>query len=203
MTVQSNDSALVERAAGGDRSAQRELFEMYREAAYAVALRVTGRHDDALDVAQDAFIKAFEGLHEFQRESGFKTWLLRICTNRALDLLRSRKVRLAVSVDAQAEDGSPGNAAIPSGDAAPDERIEQSETADRIRRALEELPPQQRAAFALFASGELSYGEIAAALDVPIGTVMSRLYHARRKLFELLGDLAPRGFSVSEDSESR
>jgi len=197
MNVQPNEWVLVQRAAGGDRAAQRELFELYREAAYAVAFRVTGRHEDALDVVQDAFIKAFDGLPDFQRESGFKTWLLRICTNRALDLLRARKVRLANSIDAGPDDDGHGDSGIAASEPGPDSGLEQSETAERIRLAVEQLPPQQRAVFALFAAGELSYGEIAAALDVPIGTVMSRLYHARRRLHELLGDLAPRGFSVS------
>lgn len=190
---------LVELAAKGDRDARRELFERHREAAYRVALRVAGRHEDALDVVQDAFIKAFDRLGEFQREAKFRTWLLRIATNRALDLLRSRKVRLAVSIDGGRDDER--------GPVLPDDadqthvgrEIEDRELADRLNSAIESLPPDQRAVFALYASGDMTYGQIAEVLGTPIGTVMSRLYHARKKLHGMLADLAPSG--VTEESE--
>jgi RNA polymerase sigma-70 factor (ECF subfamily) len=189
--VDNPEIQLVERAAAAQRDARRELFERHREAAYRVALRVTGRHEDALDVVQDGFIKAFERLGEFQHGSSFRTWLLRIVTNRALDLLRARKVRLAVSLDRD-DERSP---APPAGDrdAQPGRALEDRELAERLHRALESLPPEQRAVFALYATGDMTYGQIAEAVGVPIGTVMSRLYHARRRLHELLEDLAPSG----------
>ncbi|MEW6253770.1 MAG: sigma-70 family RNA polymerase sigma factor, partial [Planctomycetota bacterium] len=102
--VDSPEFQLVGRAAAGDREAQRKLFEQHRQVAYRVALRITGRVEDALDVVQDSFIRAFERLGEFQRESGFQTWLLRIVSNRALDVLRARKVRLAIPIDAGSDD---------------------------------------------------------------------------------------------------
>jgi RNA polymerase sigma-70 factor, ECF subfamily len=182
--------ALVDAAARGDREARRALFERYREVAYRVALRITRREADALDVVQDAFIRAFERLADFQRESGFQTWLLRIVSNRALDLLRARRVRLAVSIEGGGDDDAPGPS-LAGAPAAPERGLEQQELAARLHRALDELPPEQRAVFALFATGELTYGQIAEAVGIPIGTVMSRLYHARRRLHELLPDLAP------------
>jgi len=189
-SVESPENRLLESAARGDGEARRTLFERYREAAYRVALRVTGRNEDALDVVQDAFIKAFDSLGGFQREAAFKTWLLRIVTNRSLDLLRSRKVRLAVSLDRDEEGDGPR--IQPAGDsAAPGAGLERGELAERLRNAIDALPPDQRAVFAMYADGEATYGEIAEALGVPIGTVMSRLYHARRKLHEMLKDLAP------------
>jgi RNA polymerase sigma-70 factor (ECF subfamily) len=182
---------LVERAARGDRDAQRELFERHRDAAYRVAYRVTGRHEDALDVVQESFIRAFERLGEFHHGSSFRTWLVRVVTNRALDLLRARKVRLAMPLDGEEDD--PGPAAVARDEAGqPGRELEARELADRLQRAIESLPPEQRAVFALYATGELTYGQIAETVGVPIGTVMSRLYHARRRLHELLEDLAPR-----------
>jgi len=187
-----NEAGLCRRAAEGDRDARRELFERYREAAYQAAFRVTGRREDALDVLQDAFIKAFEGLAGFQREAGFKTWLLRIVTNRSLDVLRARKVRLAVPIDAAPENGR--TVPLVSDDAeAPGAELERHELAERIQAAVEKLPAEQKTVFALYATGEMTYGQIAGALGIPIGTVMSRLFHARRKLHELLADLAPEG----------
>ncbi|MBI5866364.1 MAG: sigma-70 family RNA polymerase sigma factor [Planctomycetes bacterium] len=188
--VEVSDQQLVEAATRGDRESRRRLFERFREPAYQSAFRVTGRHEDALDVVQDAFIRAFDRLAEFQRESGFKTWLLRIVTNRSLDVLRARKVRLAAPLEAGDEEGrieppSPADQSDPARGA------EQAELAARLQAAIDTLPPDQRTVFALFATGGLSYGEIAEAVGIPIGTVMSRLFHARKKLHELLADLAP------------
>ncbi len=188
--VDNTELRLLDRAATGDADAQRALFDRYRETAYRVALRITRRDEDALDVVQDSFIRAFERLDSFQRESGFKTWLLRIVSNRALDLLRARKVRVAVPIDGDNERSAPAIPA-PAATANPAGGLEQRELADRLHQAIESLPSDQRAVFALYATGELTYGEIAAVLGIPPGTVMSRLYHARRKLHELLPDLAP------------
>lgn len=180
----------MDAAAAGDRAARHALFERFRDAAYQTAFRVTGRHEDALDVVQDAFVKAFDRLADFQRESGFKTWLLRIVTNRSLDLLRARKVRIAAPLEPEGDNGridpaSPGESSDPG------RELEQNELSQRLQAAVECLPPDQRAVFALYATGGLTYGEIAEAVGIPIGTVMSRLFHARKKLHETLADLAP------------
>lgn len=181
------ESRLVADAVRGDREARRALFERYREAAYGTAYRITGRMEDALDVVQDSFISAFENLGRFQGQASFKTWLLRIVANRALDLLRSRKVRLATSLDGDEESGpQPAAAEAPAGTA-----LEQDELSERLQRALESLPPDQRAVFALYATGDMTYGQIAEVLGIPVGTVMSRLFHARRRLRAALPDLAP------------
>jgi RNA polymerase sigma-70 factor (ECF subfamily) len=189
---------LVQRAATGDRDARRELFELYRESAYRVALRITGRNEDALDVTQDSFIRAFERLGDFQGDATFRTWLLRIVSNRALDVLRARKVRLAVPIDSPADDDPRAELPAREGDSAPGQELEARELGERLRMAIEKLPTEQRSVFALYASGEMTYAQIAEVLGVPLGTVMSRLYHARRKLHELLPDLAPRSADSRE-----
>ena len=154
---------------------------------------MTGRHQDALDVVQDGFIKAFEQLARFRHGSSFRTWLLRIVTNQALDLLRRRKVRLAMPLDTTADDER-GPLPIADDDPPPiGAELERAELAERLQRALEALPMEQRTVFALYANGDMTYGEIAETLGIPIGTVMSRLYHARRRLHGMLADLAPGG----------
>lgn len=190
LVVDTSELEIVDQAAAGDRDARRTLFERFREPAYRVALRITGRPEDALDVVQDSFIRAFDRLGEFQRESGFQTWLLRIVSNRSLDVLRARRVRLAVPLVGEDEDRRPEPVATDR-TTVPGHELERSELAERLRRAIESLPPDQRAVFALYATGDVTYGEIAEMLGVPIGTVMSRLYHARRRLHEMLPDLAP------------
>lgn len=191
--VDSVELRLVRAAAAGDSDARRRLFEQHRQAAYAVALRITGRNEDALDVVQDAFIRAFERLGEFQHEAGFKTWLLRIASNRALDVLRARKVRLAVRLDGDDDEERSLEPAADADDSAPGRELEAGELRERLQRAIDKLPPEQRTVFAMYATGELTYEQIAEAVGIPIGTVMSRLYHARRRLHEMLADLAPGG----------
>ncbi|MCG3125799.1 MAG: ECF RNA polymerase sigma factor SigE [Phycisphaerae bacterium] len=188
--VQTAEQRLVDRAARGDRDAQRQLFEELRDAVYRVAYRLTGRSEDALDVVQDAFIRAFGQLSRFERGASFRTWLLRIATNRALDLLRSRRVRYAVPLH-PVDDSEPRDTIADPRIGGPDESLDAAESAARARAALEVLPIEQRCVFAMFAEGGMTYGEIAEAVGVPIGTVMSRIFHARRKLRELLGDLWP------------
>ena len=178
---------LLEQAAAGVADARRDLFERYRAAAYRVGLRITGRHEDALDVTQDAFIRAFEKLDTFERGASFKTWLLRIVSNRALDVLRKRRVRIAAPLD----NGDENRIEPPAPAISPESGMEREEIGSRIRLAMEKLPPDQRAVISLYATGDLTYGEIAETLGVPIGTVMSRLFHARKKLAALLPDLAP------------
>ena len=189
--VHTSELRLVEKAADGDRDAKRDLFERYRDVAYRVAFRVTGRHEDAMDVVQDGFIKAFENLGGFQRASSFKTWLLRIVNNKALDLLRSRKVRLAAPLDG-GDDSPQAEYVGPARGDKPDDAMTRRELSERLHQAIESLPPEQRTVFALYAAGEMTYGEIAEVVGVPLGTVMSRIYHARRKLHEMLPDLVPR-----------
>jgi RNA polymerase sigma-70 factor (ECF subfamily) len=197
--VDKAEEGLVGAAAGGDREARRELFERYRGPAYQVAYRITGRMEDALDVVQDSFISAFENLGRFQRESGFKTWLMRIVTNRALDLLRARRVRLAVPLDA-GDEGEPEHSAVDlrPESSTPGAALERRELAERLSQALEKLPPEQRVVFALYATGDMTYGQIAEVLGIPVGTVMSRLFHARRRLRELVPELAPERLEANE-----
>jgi len=191
---------LVERAAGGDRQARRDLFERYRDIAFRVAYRVTGHREDALDMVQEGFIKAFEKLEGFRGGASFKTWLLRIVTNASLDLLRSRQVRSAYSLD-QSDEERGAAMQVPTREERVEKQSEREEQSRRIAAALDELPPAQRGVFVLFATGELTYGEIAEAVGVPIGTVMSRIHHARKVLKARLGDLDTNGAPVSEQNE--
>jgi RNA polymerase sigma-70 factor (ECF subfamily) len=178
--VASEDARLVAAAQEGDRKAFGRLFEKYRGAAYQIAYRFLGRREDALDVVQDAFGKAFRALRTFRGGSGFKTWFFRVVTNRALDARRSRGVRQAGSLDAAVEpaDRRP--------DSGPSRQAETQELKARLEAALEAVPETNRTAFVLFAVGELSYREIAEVLNISIGTVMSRIFYARRKLQAVL-----------------
>lgn len=181
------ESQLIGRARGGDREAFRLLHEAHREAAYRVAWRLLGNREDALDVVQDAFVRAYENLSSFAGQSSFRSWLLRIVNNRAIDWRRARRLRKGVSLStADEEQGPGGNRRVPAVDDPPDRSLQQQELEEALRRAMDRLPEESRSVLALYAGGQMSYREIADSLGIPIGTVMSRLYHARRRLREAL-----------------
>ena len=176
-----SDDALLERFAAGDRAALDELFRRYRGVAYRVAYRLLGREPDALDAVQDGFVKALLHLGKFRGKSSFKTWLLRIVSNASLDVGRQRK-RESVSRPAAPPD-LPGRAEV-----AADAELDRADLRRAIDAALAQLPPAQRQTFVLHVDGELSYREVADALGISIGTVMSRIFYARQRLKALLAD---------------
>jgi RNA polymerase sigma-70 factor (ECF subfamily) len=176
-----DDEILVNRARGGDRSACEELFRRHRDFAYRVAYRLLGHHDDALDAVQDGFIKALTHLREFDGRSGFRTWLLRIVYNAAIDAGRKRKRRPYLGLGEGDE-----NSAEPAHEDDPARGLNQQDLRRMLDGALNRLKPKIRETFILFAEGELSYKEIAEIQNLPIGTVMSRLHFARQKLQSFL-----------------
>jgi RNA polymerase sigma-70 factor, ECF subfamily len=176
-TVQTPEEALVPRARAGDKSAREELFERHRADSYRVAYRLLGHEQDALDVVQESMLKAFSALGDFDGRSGFRTWLLRIVTNTALDWGRRRKRRPS------GRGGDPDESCLePATSDDPARRLHQQDLRLALDQALSSLTPTIRTTFVLFAELGLSYKEIAATQDVPIGTVMSRIHAAREKL---------------------
>jgi RNA polymerase sigma-70 factor (ECF subfamily) len=180
-----SDPALLDRFARGDKTALDELFRRYRAVAFRVAYRLLGREADALDAVQDGFVKALTHLDRFRGHSSFKTWLLRIVSNAALDQGRRRKrdgwndrPPVPATPDRVGPDDCPP----------PDAGLERADLRRVIDEALAQLPAAQRQTFVLHVDGELSYREVADALGISIGTVMSRLFYARQKLKTLLAD---------------
>jgi RNA polymerase sigma-70 factor (ECF subfamily) len=171
------DETLVDRIRAGDHLAREELFRRHWGVAYRVAYRLLGHEQDALDAVQEAFLKAITHLDDFDGRSGFRTWLLRIVTNAALDTGRRRGRRATVPLGA---DASPG--AEPSCDDDPAGGLHRQDLRRILDAALGRLSPPLRTAFVLFAEAGLSYKEIAAVQQIPLGTVMSRISAARQKL---------------------
>jgi len=171
-----DDETLVQLARGGDRPACEELFRRHRDAAYRVAYRMLSHHEDALDAVQEGFIKAIAHLQNFDGRSGFRTWLLRIIHNAAIDAGRKRKRRPTLGLN----DDNGGSE--PAGEDDPARGLNRQDLRRALDIALSRLSPTTRHTFILFAEGGLSYKEIADLQEVPIGTVMSRLHYARHKL---------------------
>lgn len=175
-----SDEQLLARFVAGERDALEELFRRYRQLAYRVAFRLLGQEADALDAVQDGFIKALTHLKGFRGQSSFKTWLLRVVSNAALDLGRKRGRRETLSLNGALEDdrrnGYPQTFQDPAHD------LERADLRHLLDGALATLPEAQRQTFVLHADAELSYREVADVLGISIGTVMSRLFYARQKL---------------------
>ncbi len=175
-----SDEQLLARLARGDRDSLEELFRRYRALAYRVAHRLLGNEADALDAVQEGFAKALTHLPGFEGRSTFKTWLLRVVSNAALDLGRRRGRREAVSLDAVT--GTERERIDPRTLDDPAAGLERADLRRLIDQALATLPEAQRRTFVLHAEAELSYRAVAEVLGISIGTVMSRLYYARQKL---------------------
>lgn len=187
------DNEMLGLARQGDLAAREELFRRQFGVAYRVARRLLGNEQDALDAVQDGFLKALVHLQDFDGRSGFRTWLLRIVTNAALDLGRKRRRRATISLD----DGGESSPRMElCGDAEdPGLGLYREDLRRLVDGALERLSPSTRSTFVLFAEAELSYKEIAECQQVPIGTVMSRLHYARQKLQGYLEGAAQPGMA--------
>jgi RNA polymerase sigma-70 factor (ECF subfamily) len=181
------DDAIVERARAGDRAAFQTLFEKYHRRAFAIAIGVVKRPEDALDVVQDAFIKVHKHIGNFQGTSSFYTWLYRIVMNLAIDHIRKARKVTEWGDDVQRDDDAGDGTLVPHmPDENPSKAVVRRELSAKINAALETLPEYHRAVILLREVEGMSYEEMAQVLDVPKGTIMSRLFHARRKLQEQL-----------------
>ena len=171
---------LIDRSAGGDQEAFRQLVIRYHRLVINVAFRALGELSLAEDVAQEVFIKVYKALPGYRHDKPFKHWLHRVAANAVTDALRRR--RPVVSLDGMEQPPA-------SRESDPQDLAARHDLQQTVRDAIASLPPHYRDTIALQAFGELSYDEIAKALDVPLGTVMSRLNGAKRLLRERLGDL--------------
>lgn len=184
-----SDRDLVAAARSGDREAFGQLVERHQDRAYRLALRLTGRPDEAADLTQEAFLKAWRALSGFEGHCAFYTWLFRIVVNEARSRLRAQAARpRSLSLDATGNDGD-DRPLGDRGDAAAEDPSEALDRADRRRivtRALDRLEPDQRLLIVLRDLEGRDYAEIAHALDCPRGTVKSRLHRARHALRGLL-----------------
>jgi len=181
--MEEKEELLVKRAKRGDVSAFSELVRRYERYVLNLVYRTLGRSEDAEDIAQEAFVKAFLNIKKFKEESKFSTWLSKIVINLCMD-----KIREKANKEENLEEGV--WLTIPqSSYYSPEETVERLEIQEGIKKAVMSLPEELRIVFVLREFEDLSYQEISEMLDIPIGTVESRLYRARMKLRSLLKDL--------------
>ena len=172
------DLPLVERCQSGDISAFDDLVRAHRDRVYRLVYRILGGGDGVEDVAQEVFLRAYSKIGKFRCESPFSTWLTRIAVNCSISHLKSQRSIRFFHIDMFSRDeGYPSSAEIP---------VERSEKCEKLYCAIDSLSPKQRAVIILHYFEEYSCEEIAGIFNCSVGTVKSRLFHARRKLKELL-----------------
>jgi RNA polymerase sigma-70 factor (ECF subfamily) len=185
------EADLLAKAREGNAFAFEEIVRRYQRRVYAVALRVVRRHEVADDVAQEAFLKAHQSLDRFDLERPFGPWICRIAANLAINQVRSPQWREEELDEAERPRASAAPSALTG--------VLDDEASAQLNAALDALSAEQRAVFALRTFEELSYQEIADALSISIGTVMSRLSRARERLREALGPYLARGRAVRRE----
>jgi RNA polymerase sigma-70 factor, ECF subfamily len=186
---QRSDLELVQEVRNGNRQAFTELMRRYQQRVYWVARRIVGNHEDADDVAQESFVKAYLGLGEFRGDASFYTWLYRIAVNLSLNAVRKRQVLNYL------RESEILSRMLPLGEN-PEHELELRETETRLQRAIASLPEKQRAVFVLRYYDELPYEEIAGILKTSVGGLKANYFHALRKVQEYMKDETSSGDSA-------
>ena len=179
----SEEKALIQRVLDGDHEAFAGLVTIHEKQVYNLCLRMTGDPEDAMDLSQEAFLKAWRGLRFYKFESAFSTWLYRLTSNVCIDHLRRQKRRPAVSLTVGDEEEELD---VPDTEPLPEEQVLQNETQSAVAAAMNQLEEEFRLILTLRVVEERSYEEIAGILDLKVGTVKSRIARARMKLKKIL-----------------
>src|SRR5438552_3077524 len=183
---------LVRRCQAGDTGAFDELVTRYRTRVFAMIYNMVHNEQDAWDLAQDSFLKAWKSIKRFRGKSSFYTWMYRIVMNVTIDWLRKKQIKGAGAEfddSIQLKEIDPASKTVPKSDPLPHTRMERREIRARIDEAIKQLSPDHRAVILMKEVEEMQYHEIAETLGCSIGTVMSRLFYARKKLQNLLRDV--------------
>jgi RNA polymerase sigma-70 factor (ECF subfamily) len=183
---------LVKRCQAGEADAFDELVVRYRTRIFGMIYNMVHNEQDAWDLALDSFVKAWKSMKRFRGQSSFYTWMYRIVMNVTIDWLRKKQIKGAGAEfddSIQLKEIDPASKTVPKPDALPYERMQQTEIRAQIDNAISQLTPEHRAVILMKEIEDMQYHEIAEALGCSIGTVMSRLFYARKKLQTLLRDV--------------
>ncbi len=190
--VDVSDLELVKRCQAGQTEAFDELVSRYRTRIFAMIYNMVHNEQDAWDLAQESFVKAWKSIKRFRRHSSFYTWVYRIVMNVTIDWLRKKQIKGAGSEfddSIQLKEIDPASRTVPKAEPLPHERMERNEIRAKIDNAIGQLSPEHRAVILMKEIEDMQYHEIAETLGCSIGTVMSRLFYARKKLQNLLRDV--------------
>ena len=198
-----DEKVLIRKVLDGDQEAFAELVALHEKQVYNLCLRMTGHPEDARDLAQEAFLKAWRGLRFYKFESSFSTWLYRLTSNVCIDFLRQQKRRGTVSLVVSDEEGEETELEAPDPEPLPEQQVIQQENQRIVAAAMDELEEEFRLALTLRVVDELSYEEIGEILDLKPGTVKSRIARARIKLKKILTESGNLSNSVSSNQKRK
>lgn len=186
MLTHEEEMRVIAKVLDGDTNAFEILVNDQKKIVFNLALRMLGNEEDAYDISQDAFLKAYTNLSGFRGDCKFSSWLYKLTTNLCLDFIRKRNRHKVVPLVYEDENGDSDYLEIPDETYAPELQTEQKQLRESVRSGLNQLPPQQREILVLREIGGLRYDEIGAQLGIEEGTVKSRIFRARKKLCEIL-----------------
>lgn len=196
-----DEKHMIRLAADGDMAAFEQLVTTHQPAIYRLALRMTGNPEDAADMTQEAFLRAWRGLGSFQADSSLSTWLFRLTSNVCIDFLRAARRHLVVPISGLDADGEEYTLDAPDPAKLPEEELLAREEREELRAAMALLAPEQRLILSLRVENDLSYTDIAAVLGVREGTVKSRLARARDQLRKKLSQSGNKAAAASSNPQ--
>ncbi len=179
----------VKQVLKGDQNAYADIVTLYQNNLYQVCYRMLGNKEEAEDAAQEAFIKAYINLHTYDQKRKFSTWLYRIGTNLCIDRIRKKKPDYYLDAEVPGTEGLDMYSQISTGERLPEEEIERMELQERIQYEIGQLPDKYRSVIILKYIEELPLQEISDILEIPLGTVKTRVHRGREALRKQLGDL--------------
>ncbi|ANB62399.1 RNA polymerase sigma factor SigW [Anoxybacteroides amylolyticum] len=173
----------------GDQNAYAEIVELYKEKVYRICYRMLGNRHEAEDAAQEAFIRAYVNIDRYNPAMKFSSWLYRIATNLSIDKLRKKKPDVYLDEEVSGAEGLTMYSQLPATDVSPEDTVESLELQETVQKAIEKLPEKYRSVIVLKYIEDLSLQEISEILDLPIGTVKTRIHRGREALRKHLGHL--------------
>jgi len=176
------DNELIRQVLAGETNAFSELVERYQSKVYSLALRMCGSEDDAFDLAQDAFVRAWQSLGSYRFDAAFSSWLFRLTSNICIDYLRKKKRSKVISLTFEDDEGEEVQLELPDPGPTPEQALLRAEERAMLAEAMNALPVEARQILTLRAIDALSYEQIAEVMGLPEGTVKSRLSRAREQL---------------------
>lgn len=176
------EKRLIKKVKKGDHQAFAELVDRYKNSVYTICLRMVGSREEAEDLSQEAFIRAYNHISQFDSDRNFSTWIFRIATNLSIDSLRRKKPSVSLDAEIPGTEGLALNTILPGGETPPDEQIVRDETEKWIQHEIGELPEKYRSAVILKYIEDLSLKEISEIMNIPVGTVKTRVHRGRELL---------------------
>lgn len=186
MLTHEEEMRVIAQVLDGDTNAFEILVNDQKKVVFNLALRMLGNEEDAYDISQDAFLKAYTNLSGFRGDCKFSSWLYKLTTNLCLDFIRKRNRHKVIPLVFEDDNGDSEYLEIPDETYSPETQTEQKHLRESVRKGLNQLPPQQREILVLREIGGLRYDEIGSQLGIEEGTVKSRIFRARKKLCEIL-----------------